>query len=301
MKIRILHINDVYEFDCLPSLKTAMDSVTLPKSEGITIRLIAGDFLAPSAISSVDSGHAMVDLLNDLIDIATIGNHEADVSLKEFTARLNQSKFKWLNSNVINIPLNEKSRTSDCLFINIFQSPDSMEFSMTLSETPEPSALFRIALIGLLTNDPGLYKANAFWGGTILPVIDTAAEWIKKLENSCDLIIPITHQYLPADRILAKLYGDQFPIIIGGHDHHVVMEETNSPNGCCIVKCGADATHLGVTDIEFLPSSKVSQDLSPVRRSSLGSDTPIVSLDNSHNRVFCNPKNPSLFSFPRIS
>ena len=81
--LRIIQINDVYELDNFPRLKTLIDQHqhTLPYNnsncenddEGpdstddrpdVCITVCAGDFLSPSLLSSLDKGRGMVDILN---------------------------------------------------------------------------------------------------------------------------------------------------------------------------------------------------------------------------------------------
>ena len=50
-KLRIIHVNDVYELDMLPNLATAIKQESAGQH---TIALLPGDFLAPSLLSSID-------------------------------------------------------------------------------------------------------------------------------------------------------------------------------------------------------------------------------------------------------
>ena len=52
--LRVICVNDVYELEHLPRLKTAVKEL---RTEN-TVVLLAGDFLAPSLLSSLDSGEA---------------------------------------------------------------------------------------------------------------------------------------------------------------------------------------------------------------------------------------------------
>jgi 2',3'-cyclic-nucleotide 2'-phosphodiesterase (5'-nucleotidase family) len=78
--LRILQINDVYELQNFPSFKTLVDE----KSQGPdkTLVILAGDFLAPSLLSSLDKGRGMVDTMMACgITHVCFGNH---VSLARF-------------------------------------------------------------------------------------------------------------------------------------------------------------------------------------------------------------------------
>ena len=109
--LRIIQINDVYELDNFPSLKTLID--THKEEETInnerrqpdkTLVICAGDFLAPSLLSSLDQGASMVDCLNAVgVTHVCLGNHEADVVPADtaLKVRMLQSNFVWINSNPI--------------------------------------------------------------------------------------------------------------------------------------------------------------------------------------------------------
>jgi 2',3'-cyclic-nucleotide 2'-phosphodiesterase (5'-nucleotidase family) len=97
--LRILSINDVYELDNFPHLASAKRIESI--GPNLTISLLAGDFVAPSLLSSIDHGHAKVDCMNmSGVDYVCIGNHENDVTLDQLFDRMRESKFTWINSNM---------------------------------------------------------------------------------------------------------------------------------------------------------------------------------------------------------
>ena len=114
----------------------------------------------------------------------------------------------------------------------------------------------RIALLGLNTNDPALYKPRHFGGCVIEDVNKTAAcmyERIMSVER-VDAIVPLTHQLVGLDRELAEL-GVGFPVIIGGHDHEVYIEDIN---GCHVVKAGTEGENILVVDLVWSSSLQTS-------------------------------------------
>ena len=100
-RARIFHVNDVYVLDNLPALKTAVavESGDLPRSNVITT--LAGDFLGPSLLSSLDHGVSMVDMMNRVpVDAVCFGNHESDVPYLSLKRRIEEFNGVWLNSNM---------------------------------------------------------------------------------------------------------------------------------------------------------------------------------------------------------
>ena len=85
-----------------------------------------------------------------------------------------------------------------------------------------PCRRVRVALLGLLSDEPGVFRDNTFQGIPIGNVIDAYAalheELVPTLADAC---IPLTHQSLSRDRELAEamlsLHGGQ-GIIVGGHE-----------------------------------------------------------------------------------
>jgi len=121
----------------------------------------------------------------------------------------------------------------------------------------------RVAFLGLLTNDPGLYRPNAFGGAIIESVVPSAERALERLlpppsasasestddqDPAVDLIIPMTHQGMNEDVEFADHFGGRrFPIVLGGHDHSVIDATTGG--GSRILKAGMDAQNAIVIDI----------------------------------------------------
>jgi len=173
----------------------------------------------------------MIDCLNQVgVTHVCLGNHEFDISLDELKLRMEQSQFEWINTNLPE--LNE---------IMDVDLPESCILEVGSR---------KVALLGLLTDEPGLYNPGATGGATILPVQDTAKAAAEKLlsESGVDLIVPITHQSIDEDRDFCEALGEHFPVLCGGHDHEVYDETVNS---CRIIKAGADATNAAIIDIRW--------------------------------------------------
>ena len=87
--LRIISVNDVYSLESLPRLKTL---VRQQKRDGTrTLVVLAGDFTAPSLLSSLDAGRGMVDCLNDVgVTHVVLGNHEDDIPGAELHTRIAQ-------------------------------------------------------------------------------------------------------------------------------------------------------------------------------------------------------------------
>ena len=112
--VTLIQLNDVYEIAPVNQGKEGgfarlaylIDSIKLENPN--TLVLHAGDFLSPSVIGNLKDdkgskikGRQMIEVMNASgIDYVTFGNHEFDIKEKELLARIEESTFKWISSNV---------------------------------------------------------------------------------------------------------------------------------------------------------------------------------------------------------
>ena len=252
--LRIIQINDVYELDCFPSLKTLVDTKrNEPQQQqqqpDETLVVCCGDFLAPSLLSSLDQGASMVDCLNQVgVTHVCLGNHEADVSTAALKDRILQSKFVWINSNLPE--LGSK--------LGLLEQQQLLpEYCIVQVGNNQQNSPKKVALLGLLTHDPTLYRPGAFLDAPIQPTVPCAKGWVDQLHRSSssgavDLILPLTHQSIQEDRDFCQAFSTAddytFPVVCGGHDHEI-FDETHA--GSRILKAGMDATHAAIIDIRW--------------------------------------------------
>jgi len=104
--LTILQINDVYStvpVDGAGGLaRVATVKQRLAAAGRTPFMILAGDFLSPSVASSVFKGEQMVAALNAAgLDLATLGNHEFDFGVDVLLARMAQSRFQYVVSNIV--------------------------------------------------------------------------------------------------------------------------------------------------------------------------------------------------------
>ncbi|KYF79309.1 hypothetical protein BE20_57545 [Sorangium cellulosum] len=230
--LRIVCVNDVYALDNLPRLASLVRHHAAGPADRF-IAVLAGDFLAPSLLSSLDHGRGMVDCMNAVPITHTIfGNHEADIELPELRARVQEFRGTWLNTNMPSF------------------SPALPTHEILEIASPGGRAV-RVGLLGLLVHVQGLYRRGAFGGCAIEPANEAAVRWAERLvrEERCACVIPITHQSRDADLALARAQRDPpFPVILGGHEHEVLIDDVD---GCWVVKSGTDAESAAVIDLAW--------------------------------------------------
>jgi len=220
--LTLVAVNDVYDLEHLPQLRTLVDAVKVKREGGHVITTLAGDFLSPSVLSSLDRGRGMVQVLNAVgIDYACLGNHEADGGLKALAKRIGELDATLINSNVPGI-----------------DAP-----ATALLELPGGKC---IGVLGLLTSEPGVFRKDVFRGLKIEDVLATAEKLSAELRaDGAAAVVALTHQSLEADLELAR--ASCVDLVLGGHEHEPFLEGGE----CRVVKTGQDAVRAAVVDLDL--------------------------------------------------
>lgn len=238
--VTLLHINDIYEIDAieggrvggLSRVATLLNQ--LKRTRPPVLTTLGGDYLSPSAIGTavVDGeplgGRQMVDVLNTLgLDWATLGNHEFDFSETAFRARLVQSRFRIVTSNVTD--------AKGQLFPGTVRS----------AVVPLRSGLrtVRLGLIGL-TIDSNLQPWVRY-----APPVESARAQIKQLAGKVDAIIAITHLALDSDQDLVSQIPE-IDLVVGGHEHENWLLRRGQ-SFVPIVKADANVRSVAVLTLTF--------------------------------------------------
>jgi 5'-nucleotidase len=159
--------------------------------------------------------------------------------MPDLAARIRESNFVWLNTNMSDIDkvLNVTTLRHDIIEVHHVPSGTTK----------------KVGLLGLLTEDPSVYRPGVFGGAMIEPILTCCDEYIGEGcgidPSSVDLIIPLTHQRMSEDRTFCERFGGTlFPLVIGGHDHEAFDEVCN---GSRIIKVGMDAVKTAIIDITW--------------------------------------------------
>lgn len=188
------------------------------EAEGPVLVLHAGDMLSPALMSKFYGAEQMIDVLNGLDGdgegfdpyfFATFGNHEFDRGREkyapEFAARMAQSQFTWLHSN-------------------IEFSEEVMAPSMKTDALVSLPGGVKVGLFSVTTDMKNPSYVEAFADEE-----ETAEAAVKALhDRGADLVVAITHLDLSDDVELMKSLDDRPDVLVGGHDHSraaVALEE----------------------------------------------------------------------------
>jgi 5'-nucleotidase/UDP-sugar diphosphatase len=228
--VTLLQINDVYAIAPIEGRGGLARVATLKQRVAAVGRtpllIMAGDFLSPSVASSVFKGEQMVASLNAAgLDIATLGNHEFDFGLDILRQRIKESRFTWVNSNVVERNGQPMAGTVPYLV---------REFSGV-----------RVGFIGLCLTTEEIKRDNI---GTLqlLDPYESAAKYLAVLrQEKVDAIVAITHLTLAEDQVLVERFPE-IDVVIGGHEHVPI---TLTQNRTLISKAGAEAEYVARIDL----------------------------------------------------
>ena len=242
VRLTILQINDVYEITPVEGgrsgglARVATIRKRLLAGNANTLTVLAGDFLSPSALGTakVDgerlAGKQMVAVLGAMgLDYATFGNHEFDIQESELLARLCESKFRYVSSNVTD-------------------ATGKPFPGVVVREIVGVPGGFRVGFLGVTTSDNR--KDWVRYGD----YVETAREQVAALRGQVDAIVALTHLTVEDDtRLVAEV--PEIDLAIGGHEHenrHLWRGSDFTP----IVKADANARSVNVIDLVFDPTSR---------------------------------------------
>ena len=99
--LRLICVNDVYSLDHLPRLCNLVRHYAKSEPADLMLTTLAGDFVGPSMLSSLDKGRGMIDALNTIgVTHVIFGNHEDDIDIGELRDRIAEFRGCWLNTNM---------------------------------------------------------------------------------------------------------------------------------------------------------------------------------------------------------
>lgn len=275
--LRIIAVNDIYDLANLPRLRTLFNICTnvtssdqfSPPVPPVTVEhphaqpdrtlvTLAGDFLSPSLLSSLDRGRGMVDVLNHVpITHLCFGNHEADLPIHSIKRRVREFNGVWLNTNM-------QAFEEDTVPYEIIDLGDDIH----------------VGLLGLLTDQPGVFSTDTFRGVPILDVavaaVDASAKMQQQIRHELAALIPLTHQSVRDDEKLIDTLSKNssvppIPVLLGGHEHELILKSLNDgdedekdeiddkeqqqqrwqQHSTQLIKTGSDATHAVIADVFF--------------------------------------------------
>ena len=248
-RLRIVAINDIYELTNLPKFQTFLSQL---KTKPDCV-VLAGDFLSPSTLSSIDGGRGMVSTLRAVgLTHACFGNHEADLQLPHLESRImdltKSDRIKFINTNL---------RTPSPKAPEWLTGPKMPPYSIVNTKCER----VRVALFGLISDEKVVFRDGTFRGVPISNVLDSFESTYKDVVDSnpslADFVVPMTHMSIDRDKQLAEhmlKMRAKAGVIIGGHEHEpfdVLVESSDSDDTIRILKSGTEAEGASLVDFTF--------------------------------------------------
>src|SRR5262245_20084326 len=240
LRVTILQLNDVYQTTPTDGGKSGGLARVATLREKIvaespnTLFLLAGDTLSPSVASTVFKGEQRISGWTALgLHYALPGNHEFDFGPDTLLARMKESKFVWLGSNVIDRRTNKPFGGTPPYVIRNFDG-------------------VKIGLFGLLTPDTATTSKPGDNVRFVNPVL-AARNIVRRLrQEGAQVIIAITHLAMSEDKELARRVP-QIDVIVGGHEHELLQSHAGRAP---IFKWGSDARTLGRIDLNISTATR---------------------------------------------
>jgi 5'-nucleotidase len=229
--ITFLQINDVYQtipVDGAGGLARVAALKAQIRAAGRTpFMVLAGDFLSPSVASSVFKGEQMIAALNAAgLDMATLGNHEFDFGDDVLIKRMQEAKWEWVVSNVVDRRTNEPIGGASPYVVKMF-------------------ANVKVGFIGLCLTTSEI-SADKLTHTRLVNPFAAAAQYLPILRRQgAQVIVAVTHLAYEDDRQLVERFP-QIDLVIGGHEHYPI---TAVEGRSLISKAGSDARFVARLDV----------------------------------------------------
>ena len=238
--VTLVHLNDVYEIlpveggrsGGLACVATVVQE--LKSAHAAVLTTLGGDYLSPSALGTarVDgeplAGRQMVDVLNATgVDIATLGNHEFDVSESAFRAHLAQSKFRIVSTNVTDAAGKPFAGIATSLVVPVAAGGRTVHIGfigVTIDATQKPWVRYRDA-------------------------IASARAEVETLRGKVDALVALTHLSLDQDAQFVDAVAG-IDLVLGGHEHENWLMY-RGPGFVPVVKADANARSVAIVTMSF--------------------------------------------------
>lgn len=239
----------------------------------------------------MDGGKGHVQTLRAAgITHASLGNHEADVTLPVLRRRITElgKSALLLNGNVVGW-LDDMGGT--------FNAAASFNQRCTAEWDAVSSAdgRVRVGLTGLLSDETNMFRTPRKFRGLPIESVTRRYDQIRSrlmVSTDAHVLVPMTHQSLSRDIELAQhmLKRGLKGVILGGHEHEKIYErikaDDGSDNYVDIVKTGQDAERCSVVDLIFDGISKelreVEVNFEELAGSNYEDDKRVLRIANKH-------------------
>jgi 5'-nucleotidase/UDP-sugar diphosphatase len=210
-----------------PVLQYLIDSIR--NANPPILLLDAGDVMTGNPITDRPfngaDGGALFEMMNMMQYAAWCpGNHDFDISQKNFRALVSIARFPTLCANLVD-------------------DQGQFQFGQVPYLVVDRGGM-KIGIIGIMSQYMyNLVNQSNLVGIRVLSPSETLKKYASELQPRTDLLIALTHQGADEDSLLA-LAVPQVDIIVGGHSH-TRLRTAKRVNGVLIVQAGSNTENLG--------------------------------------------------------
>ncbi len=226
IEVIFLQMNDVYEIAPLQAGKVgglarvASLYQQLKEENSNTLFVLSGDFLSPSLLGTLKyegqriKGRQMVEALNVAgVQVVTFGNHEFDLKEDELQARLDESGFMWVSSNVRHVVEGKP----EPFYKNTAAGKRQLPAAFIWEVEDADGTVANIGIFGVtLGSNPKdwVYYLDPF---------QAALQAVEQLKPVANVVVGLTHLEMVQDLKLAGMLPE-VPLLMGGHDHDNMID-----------------------------------------------------------------------------
>ncbi len=200
-----------------------------------TLLALAGDTISPSVMSAVLRGEQMISAWNQLgLDVATFGNHEFDFGPPTLLARMRESRFAWVSTNVLDRATGRPFGGARSTLVVERGGVTVGFFGVTVQDTAHNSS-----------PGPGVEFRD--------PIAAARGAVAELRAGRSPIVVAVTHQDMPADERMAREVPG-IHLVVGGHEHDPLE---NVVGDTLITKAGADGVFVVRVDLQATRDGKV--------------------------------------------
>ncbi len=222
--VTVLYTNDIHAYidnDSAdePGISYA-ELAALKKSLGEgTLLVDAGDHIQGSVYGAMDQGQSIVEMMDKIYDLSTVGNHEFDYGVERTLSIVNNSKYPYISCNFVH-----KADSKPVLKPHIMLESGNVKIGFIGITTPETMAS---TAPSYFQNDKGEYIYGFLDGAELYASVQASADALKK--EGADYIVALGHvgvdaaSQMTSRKIIENVTGlDAF---IDGHSHTELEKE----------------------------------------------------------------------------
>ncbi len=222
--VTILYTNDIHAYLNNDANEAGMSYAELAKMKkdlGENVLLVdAGDHVQGSVYGAMDQGQSVLEIMGDIYDLATLGNHEFDYGIERTMSFTSSSKYPYISCNFV-----YKESGETVLEPHVMKTVGNIKVGFVGITTPET---LTSTAPSYFQNEAGEFVYDFLDDEKLYNAVQVSIDALKN--EGADYIIALGHvgvdalSEMTSRRIIENVSGlDAF---IDGHSHTEIEKET---------------------------------------------------------------------------